>query len=315
MVRQQLVNALGIKYIKLHFTVALLEDTKLPIYKVSALRGGMGEMLLRANCICDRNCERCDFEPECIVHKTLYSKYNLRPKFVTAKDSIGYILECEDDRETFRGGDLLRFNLILFGKAIVYFNQYIGAFLALGKEGVGKGHSKFQIISITDTRGKQFLIEGFKDRKQHQLYTLGEYGSYRAKQIQENYSKHRITFQSPVTLKHQNEFQNVFQMETIWEAVLRRIYMLECFEGMDCSIYDCMNLEGNKMPVIEEQVCKDVFVTRYSSTQNKKMALWGVKGYAELGHMPDELLLVLAVGELTHIGKNTSFGFGKYKLT
>lgn len=35
-------RALGVRYIKLHFTVSLLSDAILPVHKVSALRGGMG---------------------------------------------------------------------------------------------------------------------------------------------------------------------------------------------------------------------------------------------------------------------------------
>ena len=53
---QQLEEALKIRYIKLHFTVSMLEDTELPVEKVSALRGGMGEMLLRPNCVRAREC-------------------------------------------------------------------------------------------------------------------------------------------------------------------------------------------------------------------------------------------------------------------
>lgn len=312
---QELENALRIKYIRLHFTAAFLKDTKLPVEKLSALRGGMGEMLLRANCIRDRNCEKCHFEPECIVHRTLYTKYAVRPKFVTARDSTGYMLECENYEEDFREGDFLQFDLTLFGKTIVYFHQYIEAFRALGKEGIGKNCSKFQIVSVTDTRRKPFLAGDFRNRKQHSLYTLGEYAKYRVNQIQENGGANRLVFQTPLTLKYQNGFWKVFHMEAIWEAVQRRIYMLECYEGMECSIYDCRGPENQEMPVIKEQVCRDVFVKRYSSTQNKKMTLWGIKGYAQLDYIPEDMLFILAAGELTHIGKNTSFGFGKYMLT
>lgn len=311
---QRLEHALRIKYIKLHFTVAFLKDTKLPAEKLSALRGGMGEMLLRANCIRDRNCEKCHFEPECIVHRTLYTKYAVRPKFVTARDSTGYILECENYEENFSEGELLQFDLILFGKTIVYFHQYIEAFRALGKEGIGKNHSKFQIVSVTDTRRKIFLEGDVRNRKQYPLYTLGEYATYRVNQIQENGGANRLVFQTPLTLKYQKEVCEIFQMKAIWEAVQRRIYMLECYEGMECSIYDCNRPEDQEMPVIREQVCRDVFVKRYSSTQNKKMTLWGIKGYVQLDRIPEDMLLILAAGELTHIGKNTSFGFGKYRI-
>ena len=70
-----LYDALQVRFIKLHFTVAFLQDSQLPEDKVSAIRGGMGEMLLRMNCIRDRQCESCDFEPECIVQRTMYSKF------------------------------------------------------------------------------------------------------------------------------------------------------------------------------------------------------------------------------------------------
>lgn len=46
---------------------------------------------------------------------------------------------CAD--EPFAAGDLLKFNMILFENAIVYFNQYIQAFFAFGNEGTGKEHT------------------------------------------------------------------------------------------------------------------------------------------------------------------------------
>ena len=311
---QQLENTLKIRYIKLHFTVVFMEDTKLPIDKVSALRGGMGEMLLRENCVRDRNCNKCDFEPECIVRRTMYSRYELSPKFVTTSDSIGYILECENNKQDFCEGDLLKFNLILFGKTIIHFNQYIKAFRALGKEGLGKKHAKFRIESVTDTRSQELDIQGFVNMKQHRIYTLGEYAAYRLKQIQTGECKKRLVFETPLTLKFNNEFLDIFNMEAIWNAVRRRIYMLNCYEGIESGIYNCKKLDENRMPVIMEQVCKEVYVRRYSSTQQRKMTLWGIKGYAELDAIPEDMLLVLVSGELTHIGKNTSFGFGKYKI-
>ncbi len=309
-----LEKALRIKYIRLHFTVVFLENTNLPPYKVSALRGGMGEMLLRANCIRDRNCKKCEFEPECIVHKTFYTKSAVRPEYVTAQDSTGYILECENDTEDFCEGDLLQFDLLLFGKSIAYFHQYIEAFWALGKEGIGKNNARFQIVSVTDTRKNRFLEGDFRKQPRHPIYTLGEYAAYRVRQFQKNGCKNRLIFQMPVTLKYQGEFRDTFLMEAVWEAVLRRIYMLECYEGIECSIYDSIGADDIQMPVIEEQVCKDMYVTRYSSSQNRKMTLWGISGYAQLDDIPQQMLLILAAGELTHIGKNTSFGFGKYRI-
>lgn len=139
----QLLNALQIRYIKLHFSISFTEDAILPVHKVSAIRGGMGEMLLRANCIRDCVCESCDFETECIVRRTMYSKFSLKPNYVTNGESIGYVLECENYQTFFPEGETLSFNLILFGNTIVYFNQYLQAFYMLGRYGIGAGHAKF----------------------------------------------------------------------------------------------------------------------------------------------------------------------------
>ncbi len=310
---RQLEEALKIRYIKLHFTVAMLEDTELPAEKVSALRGGMGEMLLRANCVRDRDCGQCDFESECIVRRTMYSRYEVTPRFVTTNDSVGYILECENYGKEFYEGDLLEFSLILFGRTIVYLNQYMQAFFALGNEGIGKNHSRFRIVSVTNTKRQKLFSEGMIYMKQYQIQTIWDYVKHRMRQIQENGCKNRLVFQTPLTLKYQGEFLDEFRMEAIWNAVRRRIYMLECYEGITNNIY---NLECDEamFPDIVMQEHEWITVRRYSSTQDRKMSLTGMKGYADLAIFPEDMLPVLLAGELTHIGKNTSFGFGRYRI-
>ena len=37
-------------------------------------------------------------------------------------DSVGYVIECENHAEEFYENEELKFNLILFGNAIVYFS-------------------------------------------------------------------------------------------------------------------------------------------------------------------------------------------------
>ena len=42
--------------------------------------------------------------------------------------------------------------------------------------------------------------------------------------------------------------------------------------------------------------------------------LKGIVGKADLADISEEWLELLLAGEVAHIGKNTSFGFGKYHL-
>lgn len=310
----QLKNALQIRYIKLHFTVALMEDTELPMDKVSALRGGMGEMLLRANCVRNRDCENCDFESECIVRRTMYSKYKVVPQFVTTNDSIGYILECEDYNKAFCEGDLFQFHLILFGKTIVYFNQYMQAFFALGQEGIGKNHSKYQIVAVTNTQNQPLFEDGAIYMHNYRIQTVEEYVNDRIRCLKRHNRQNRIVFHTPVTIKYQGQFLETYNMDAIWNAVLRRIYMLDCFEELEHTIYDMEEMKEFVLPELVKQKVYPVNVKRYSSTQDRKMVLKGNKGYIQLESIPDHILPQLFAGELLHIGKNISFGFGRYQV-
>ena len=311
MMTTELSNVLNIRYIKLHFTIQFAEDTIMPKNKVSALRGGMGEMLLRANCIRERKCESCDFETECIVQRTMYSKFEKKPDFITSGDSIGYVLECENYQEEFCAGETLQFNLILFGKTIVYFSQYMNAFYALGTQGVGKNYSKFYIISVTNNRKEELLINNNIYMKNYKVQTVKEYVEYRIKQLENKEILNILVFKTPLALKYQNELLFEFNAEAIMRAVKRRIYMLDCFENIEGEEYYTKNFE---IPNIIKQESSKIKVKRYSSRQDSKMVLSGIEGYAEFESIDRETLCLLLAGELIHIGRNTSFGFGRYRV-
>ena len=86
--------------------------------------------------------------------------------------------------------------------------------------------------------------------------------------------------------------------------------MLDCFEGLKCE-----QMEWNELlPEVLEESSYPIHVYRYSSTQNQKMSLKGIKGEMRLSTIPERLLPILLAGEILHIGKNTSFGFGRYRV-
>ena len=70
-----------IPYIRLRFRAEVVEDTYMPMDKESALRGGLGEMLLRQNCVSDRDCETCRFNQVCVVQHTFYSPMEKKPDY------------------------------------------------------------------------------------------------------------------------------------------------------------------------------------------------------------------------------------------
>ncbi len=44
------------------------------------------------------------------------------------------------------------------------------------------------------------------------------------------------------------------------------------------------------------------------------MSWEGIEGKSSLTNLPEDLLNWLLAGELVHVGKNTNFGFGRYRV-
>ena len=351
-----IIKHMRIRYIKLHFELEMLEGGHLPRNKASMLRGGMGQMLLMTNCIRDEKCDACDFYGECLVQRMMYPRMKIRPSFMTQKDSEGYVLECENTDEDFYEGDLLEFNLILFGDSIVYFNQFLQAFHALGMRGLGREHLRFRISRVTNTNRELLLADGILYKEHYQIRQVGDYVKYRLRSFErvrrslaygsqaaendrnmyggkgqpldgsrqasgESQQPHgemidvQLIFHSPLSLKYKGEFQNTLDPLPVLAAAERRLYIMNCYEG-----FGEME-DSRRISLVDEHVPQKIDeksyvekVKRYSGTHDAKMVLSGLKGSCRLSGVDQTALALLLAGELMHIGKNTSFGFGRYTV-
>ena len=300
---------LDIPYIKLKISLVFPEDARMPREKVSALRGGMGEMLLRQNCISDRDCKNCRYEEACIVRFVMYTRMKRKPPFMTGDDSVGYLLECGDHRTEFQAGDQMYFFLTLFDKSLVYFSQYLQAFYQLGNAGVGKYGAKYQIYSITDGSGRKVLWKNSVYMENYRPETVYDYVQKRLLDLEQTGFHGEMTFLTPLCVKYQGNYLNRFCSEAVFRALFRRIMMLDYFSELYLE-----QPEPAWYPRILEQNCGMKAVERYSSTQGTKVTLRGIMGSLRFEEMPEEYEAYLLAGELLHIGKNSSFGFGKYYI-
>ena len=311
-------NYLQIRYVKLHFTLVVIEDGRMPRRKASALRGGMGHALLTMNCIRDENCDTCGFSEDCLVQRMMYPEMKIRPGFMTTKDSEGFVIECDDSREWFQAGDELKFNLLLFGRTIVYFNQYLQAFHYFGLQGIGGKHIRFQIARVTNTTGEPLVEETSVYKERYKVKLVSDYVRYRldSAEIRKVVEGDccRLVFQSPLTLKYQGEMQKSFCLEALLAAIERRVYILNCYEGNGDYNKDVEISTEEHLPVIVDEKAWPEKVPRYSGTQNSKVTFSGIRGWCDLKNIDETALALLLAGELLHVGKNTSFGFGKYTL-
>ncbi len=318
-----------VRYVNLFFTIQFLEDGTLPWWKASALRGGMGDMLLKQFCIKDKKCDKngkhkgvkCDFKDECIVQRIMKSKMDILPNFMSEDDSMGFVFECNDFRTYANKGDTLEFKLILFGKNIVNFGHILEAFFKLGQVGIGKYRVKFSVVKVLNTSRRTIINDKLFNLSRVVPCTVGNYVDHRLEELGldpgDDGGDIDMKLISPLQIKYKGEilennfcFKKYFDVEALVATLVRRLYILRCYEGIE----EGSNQYEGEYPLMEYKMFRDGFRERYSFESDQKMVFKGVTGEIGLKNVNSELLRYLLAGELLHIGRTTSFGLGQYRI-
>lgn len=305
---------LKIRFTKITFMIRFTEDTELVREKASALRGGMGEMLLNANCVINgRRCESCGFASECLIQRMLYSRLENRPAFMQKGDSVGYMIYCDNKERFFKAGYTMEFTLTLFGANIIYFSQYLNAFYALGQHGLGANKSKFQIIGLKNLFGQKIMDGSNIYMERYKWQTLNDYVNFRLSKIKPFAEKcqYKLKFCSLTQIKYHGQFIEEFTEEALRASVLRRLFILACFENVPVQKeYQ----PSTDFPKIQEQQSEYGSFYRRSNRKNQAMKLHGLAGNVRIEAPSEEWLKLLLAAEITNIGKSTSFGLGKIQV-
>ena len=100
-------------------------------------------------------------------------------------------------------------------------------------------------------------------------------------------------------------------MDPVIASIRRRLYMLDCFEGIEEEIFWD---ETPESAVTIKQQSRLEGVNRYSNRRDSAMTLRGIRGKVWFEGADEETMKLLFAGELLHVGKNTSFGFGEFEV-
>ena len=301
----------SIRFTQMRIKLLLPEACSLPSYKVSAIRGGLGQMLMAQNCIHDGACRECNFLSSCIVRNIMYSPFKIKPPSVTNEESMGYVIDCIDTRERYKAGDSFLVRFTLFGDTISYIMPVIYALTTLGYTGLGKNKARFQIAEITNRYQKPVLRDGTINLKNVLIETVEQYVNERMdhRNVEGRYLKVKLL--SPCAVKYQGEFLKEFSGQSLVMSMLQKLYHYRLYEGNDA---EKEYWDEEEFPVICSQNMKKVIIPRYSTTQEKKMYLKGIQGGLELAGCNERLQRLLYATEILHLGKNTRLGFGKIQV-
>ncbi|MCR5324954.1 MAG: CRISPR system precrRNA processing endoribonuclease RAMP protein Cas6 [Lachnospiraceae bacterium] len=303
-------DLLRISYLRIRVDIQFLNNCELPVSKTSAIRGGIGDAMLRIKCTNEGNCEGCDLNNSCDVRNFMYSQIENAPPDMKTNPSLGYVIECEDYSESFEKDDQMKFYVILFGENISRISLLRDAIIDFGKTGLGVHRSKFEMIGFTDDdTGQSFLEQDLSDESMIKGKKVIDYVEKRIKRLEKS-ETYLINFKTAVTIKENGTILKDLTASGLCNSLLRRIYMLNMYEHITDKPPDF----GQDHPVIVRQNMRPIAMPRFSGAKNQKMYLNGIKGSVVLSNVSDEWLALLLAGELLHVGKNTSFGFGRYTV-
>ncbi len=252
------VDMLNIRYVKLRFVLRFLEHAALPAYKASTIRGGIGEMLLKQHCINDRICsdkeKECEYAQECIVQRIMYASPEEQLDFMQRGNSVGYVIECSDYHTDFEKDNTLTFQLLLFGKNIVYFNEYLQAIHLLGMQGLGKEKGRFRIEKIFNQKGESLLSDNNILLQRYRAEKVSDYALRRKNELLRKGDAFQVVLKTPLSVKYRGEVAREIEKNALKESLMRRLLILNCFEGHNAEMAE----PDSPFPVVTSQEMRPV---------------------------------------------------------
>lgn len=286
-------------------------DALLPAFKGSTIRGGLGHALKRTVCALRRQeCKSCLLSVTCayaLLFETGTGHAVRRPH--------PYVLVPPDtEQRSWQAGASFSFAISLFGKANEYLPHLVYGIGEMGRAGLGKG------ASITD--GGRFLLDSV--RQGDAVIFEGETLKPAVNLVEPSFAASQppisriiLTCLTPLRIKSGNHFQDGLPFHLLVRAVLRRISSLEAVYGNGEPSLDYRGLAARAAGVRTVAAnCQWQEIERYSNRQKAAMLMGGILGEVVYeGENLAEFLPLLRYCEAVHLGKQTSFGLGRIKVT
>lgn len=297
---------------KYRLKIQFHEDARIPAYKGSTLRGGLGAALKTVMCgSIKRVCEDCRLFSRCLYARTFETGPGTSASPHTPAPPHPYVIEPPLTRQTdYAASDEMEFGLLLFGKANDFLAFFLHAADLMGRRGIGRGRdggATFGLVSVRDDNGDVIFDPEtgrlLGDPRPRQLAVPMEHP--------DGQGSLSISFATPFRLKYMNHLQDDLPFHVLVRAMLRRISGLFAHHGNGEPNLDYKGLVHRAMSIAtSSHDLRWQDWERYSNRQKSRMLLGGIIGVVTYTDVPGEYLPLLSLAKLVHLGKQTSFGLG-----
>jgi hypothetical protein len=335
-------------YSRIQIEIELLDNCLSPDYWGTKLRGGFGHALKGALCSYPelkrcKDCssfQRCDypliFKPQRLALKDPpigqpLGKYDNLPTPFVLNPPIA-------SKKELNRGDRLLFELIIFGIIKDKLSILLNALEEFGKHGIEHEQAKarFRIVSVRDLlqEGKSIPIHHSNEKTDLSFNDQQQIKSEPIYQTVENTrpatlpSSLTIHFITPVRVERTNPRRR--------DTVSGLAIFSDCYDFvLDLSnrVAELWQLYGDDWPGQKEfflwqdrlkKASRQILWTddslkmerykRFSTPQETKLPIDGFTGKIKLTGDFTQLWSLFRIGEILHVGQNTSFGFGRYLI-
>ncbi|MBO8169045.1 MAG: CRISPR system precrRNA processing endoribonuclease RAMP protein Cas6 [Thermoanaerobacteraceae bacterium] len=266
----------------------------------------------------DRDCSVCTVKGKCAYTFLFETGIYFSSREVVDTGGVPRPFELEpplEDKETYKNGEYISVSLVLIGRGIDYLPYFIATFDRMGEKGIGRNRGKFILARVTDgyignivydretgTVNRSITRKTWSDIE-NEAATMRHIGSC------------RVYLVTPLRLKRDGRLANFLDFELLVRSVLRRILYLAGYFAEKTFDLDVKRLiaRAREVTTTKHEVTWYDW-ERYSSRHGARMKLGGIIGEIEFKGDLGPFWSLLLMGQEVHIGKNTTFGLGKYVL-
>jgi len=311
--QHRIVNQLT--YAQLRFEFVSGSETRLPEFLGSTLRGCLASAMRRISCALRK--EEC---PSCMLRERCHYSVLFETPPDTRLDAWQkqtswprpIVIEPPELRVTpWQAGEVLPFDLLLFGRAAQSFPYLVLAASRMAKAGLGSRRSPFRLKRVLDLRNSEarLFIEG-QDRVEAPRIAPPDLPEYPKS------STLWVRFKTPTRILDAGRASNNLEFGRLVKAALSRVSSLvlfHCGGTVDGEPKEILEAARSVRTTAEE--IGWVPLKRWSNRQKQQLPLDGFIGRVGYdGAECREFWPLLKAGELTHVGKGTVFGLGKYGI-
>lgn len=294
------------------------EAIQLPVYKGSAIRGVFGHALRRVVCV-TRNieCSACMLKLKCVYSAIMESPVpSEHPHSRKYKNSPHpYILKPPlTEKRYFNPGETLSFDFTLIGRANEYLPYFIYTFTEMGKIGIGAGNGKFDVASVEELRFDGSRAEIYNDNNKILKNPENRIDYSVFKDEKSSGDEIALNFETPARIKVNDDLSADLPFAVLIKRLSERAALLAHFHcGAELSGFEDFAAGSEDVKVLKSNL-KWLDWERYSGRQDTKMKFGGLVGEITYKGGFHKFMPLLKLGEHIHVGKNTTFGLGKYRI-